>query len=162
MADILIILIMAICCIWGLKKGFIAALYSFVSIFLSIFLVYLLKDVFVDVIAHSPIGDYIGGLLAKNYSAAVAENCSEAVVSIVAVVALYFLVGFILRIFGGLLNALAKLPIINTINKVAGAITGFLVGAVWVVIVVNVLYYIPRFNDFVSASFIADVFGIII
>ena len=38
--DVVIFVVLVLSCYWGIRKGFVGALYSFVSIFLSVILIY--------------------------------------------------------------------------------------------------------------------------
>ena len=147
MFDVIIILILALFFFAGLKKGFVKTAYSMLSLILSAVIVYFLKDSFVSVIAASPIGEAIGSFFASGYGGELSLHCSEAVISVVSVIILYFLI--------------ARLPLISSLNKLLGGVVGIAVGALWVVVITNVGHCFPQLAPLIDASRLAKMFGIL-
>ena len=107
-------------------------------------------------------GKAIGEFVTRSYDGIGANECAEAITSIISVIALYFLIGLLLKAFGRVLDALSRLPLIKAINTVAGGGVGIIVGAAWVVFLVNAGIYIPQFVDAVNNSAIVTNFGLLL
>ena len=155
MVSLLVIVSIGVSVLVGVKKGFVSMLYAFLSILISLVLTWLLKDIFISAVAKSPLSDFLEMLFAKNCPDEIAHLCSKACIYIIALVGLYFLIRFAIGLFGGVISSLSKLPVINKINTVAGAITGLVIGIIWVAIAVNVCVYIPQLTDYINESAIA-------
>lgn len=145
----------------GLKRGFIRSAYSMLSLVISVVLVHVLHDSFVTAVAASPIGETIGNFFAGSYGGFLAEECSRAAISVVSIVLLYFIVKIALRMLINVIDLLAKLPLIKSVNKLLGGIFGVLSGAVWVILITNIGYYFPQLKALIDASKIVKAFGIL-
>lgn len=161
MFDVIIILILALFFFAGLKKGFVKTAYSMLSLILSAVIVYFLKDSFVSVIAASPIGESIGSFFASGYGGEFSLHCSEAVISVVSVIILYFLVKLALRMLINVADLIARLPLISSLNKLLGGVVGIAVGALWVVVITNVGHCFPQLAPLIDASRLVKMFGIL-
>jgi len=131
------------------------------SLIFSAVIVYFLKDSFVSVVAASPIGEAIGSFFASGYGGELSLHCSEAVISVVSVIILYFLVKLALRMLINVADLIAHLPLISSLNKLLGAIVGIAVGALWVVVITNVGYCFPQLAPMIDASGLVEMFGIL-
>lgn len=145
----------------GIKKGFIRSAYSMLSLIISVVLVSLFFDSFVKVVADSPIGAAIGDFFASGYDGLLAQQCSQASVSVVSVVLLYFVIKLVLRLIVNVADIIAKLPLIKSVNKLLGGVVGIAAGALWIVIITNVGYYFPQLKPLIEASEIVKTFEIL-
>lgn len=160
--DLIIVVLMVLFAAMGWKKGFIRSVYSILSLALSMLLVYMLRDIFVEAIAASPIGDAISEFLTKQTDAELARQCSSAVISVISVFILYYLVRFLLRTTIGLLDFVAKLPLINSLNCLLGLAFGAAGGALWVIMLTNVGYFVPQLQQMISESYIVAALGLLV
>lgn len=156
--DLIIIILMVIFVLNGKRKGLIRSVYSVLSLALSMLLVYMLRGLFTDFVANSSVGISISEYIASSVGEEAAAICSAAVISVLSLIVLYFLVGIILRTTVGLLDFIAKLPILNSLNKLLGMVFGAVVGMLWIFVFVNVAYFIPDFNELIKDSYIIEVF----
>jgi len=157
--DITVVIALLIFIKIGSSRGFIRSVYSMLSIAISALGIYYTNDLFVDYVAKSTIGEAIGTFFAGAGNEMIAEACSPAVVSIVSILILYFLVKYLLRLLITALDFIAKLPLLSTFNKLAGALFGALSGALWIIIITNIAYCFPEAREFVDASQIIPRFG---
>lgn len=162
LVDLIIILLGVLFVMSGWKRGFIRSVYSVLSVALSMLLVYMLRDVFAQAIVESPVGDSISEFLASNADPLIADKCTHAVVSVFSVFVLYYLVRFLLSKVIGLLDFIAKLPLINFLNRILGSVFSAATGILWIVMAVNVLYFIPQTEAFISESYIVEAFGMLL
>ena len=153
--DLCIIICLILFSAIGYRRGFVKSVYSIASLVATLAVLALFGDVFIDAVAKSPVGISIGNYLSENVSDSfIIERCSSAVVY----VAVKFLMKFLLKI----INKLAKLPFINSVNKFLGLFIGFIFGSVWVVVIVNVLAAVPKTEELVISSQIVNIFNLIL
>jgi len=159
--DICIVIFVLIFLIVGQKRGFVRSVYSLLSIVLSVVLVYLLKDIFIKAVAESPLGEAIGGFFAESLGSEFSEEISLAAVSVVSMVILYFASKFILRALVGILNAIAKLPILSSLNSFLGAVFGIVAAALWITVITNIANLFPEAQKLIAQSSLVEFFGIL-
>jgi len=160
--DIAIILALIYFMSNGYRKGFVKSIYSVISLAATIFLLFVLKDTFIEAISSSDIGKTIGEFISQTTdNALLVKKCSEAAIYFVSCIVLYIAIKIALKFLLKILNALSSLPIISFINKFLGLIIGTVFGAIWIVIIINILYIFPQTSQYVVDSFIANYFGII-
>lgn len=160
--DIAIIIAIGIFIINGYHKGFVKSIYSVLSLAATVLLLFVLEDTFIEAISASPIGTAIGDFFADSTkSELIARECSSAVIYLVSCIILYIAIRFALKFVLKILDTIASLPVINLVNKFLGMFIGFIAGAMWIVIILNVLYVFPQTSDFVLDSAIAEYFNII-
>ena len=124
-------------------------------------MVSLLKDSFVETIAVSPLGLYIGRLFAGNSAdPVILALCSKGVIYIVSLVLLYVLVRFVLKFALAVINSIASLPLIRTVNKFLGLILGGAIGGLWIIVIVSVLANVPQTAVYIENSYIVNYFKI--
>ena len=161
-ADIGIVVLLIIFAYNGYHKGFIKSVYSVLSLVATLLILFVFDDFFIDAIAKSPLGVSIGEFFVKSSdNAFLAQQCSSAVVYIASSIILYVAIKFALKFVLSVLSVVASLPIIRFFNKTLGLVIGFVIGCIWVVVIVNILYVFPQTSEYVLESLIADYFGII-
>ncbi len=156
MYDALIIITLVLSFILGLKRGFVRTLYSMLSLVLATVIVYFLYDYFLKYFATSNAGKLISDYITSNYNGIFSDKISALAVSGVALFVLYFVVKLLLKFIIGMLEILAKLPLINTLNKFLGGAIGVVIGAILVVIITNIAFVIPSLSPHIEASKIVE------
>jgi len=154
--DVLIFLFFAIFIAMGYKKGFVRSVYSTMSVLISVLVLYCCKEVFTQYVVSSSFGDIIYDFFARNYSEEIAKNCSYAVTYILSIIVLYVIIRFVIKTLFGVMDFMMKLPMLNIANKILGLALGAISGAIWIIVVINVLYCFPQTKDFVETSVVAE------
>lgn len=161
-ADICIILALLFFALRGYKKGFVKSVYSIVSLAASFVIMALFGSSIIGKIASSSLGISIGEFLAENISDnVIIEKCSSAIIYFVSSVIMYIAVKFFMKFALNILNKIASIPFISSINKFLGLAVGLMFGIVWIVVGVNVLNSIPKTETFVLSSQIVSFFGLL-
>ena len=161
--DICIVIALVFFALKGYKKGFVKSVYSIVALAASFVIMALFGKSIIGIIASSPIGVSIGEFLAENISDnVIIERCSSAIVYFVSSVAMYIAVKFLMKFVLNILNKIASLPFIRSVNKLLGLAVGLVFGIVWIVIAVNVLNVIPKTEEFIISSQLVKIFGLIL
>lgn len=161
--DICIIIALLFFALRGYKKGFVKSVYSIVSLAASFIIMALFGSSLIGIIASSPIGVSIGEFLAENISdSVIIERCSSAVVYFASSVLMYIAVKFLMKFVLGILNKIASLPFISSLNKLLGLAIGIVFGIVWIVIAVNVLSVVPKTEEFIISSQLVKNFDLIL
>ncbi len=159
--DIAVILVFVLFLVTGYKKGLIRSAYSMLSVVISVALLYFLRDAFADFIVSSQIGESIYDFFLRNYDGEIATKCAYAVTYIVSIIILYVVLRFMIKALFNVLNLIAKLPLLNFVNSMLGAVFGVLGGVLWIVIIINILNCFPQTKDFVADSEIVKTFDIL-
>lgn len=161
-ADICIVAIIVLFIYNGYSKGFIKSVYSILSLVVTLVLVSVFKDSFLKVISESPIATSIAEFFSGSSAGEELNKiCSEGITYLISIVVLYFIVRVVLRFALTIINSIASLPLINSLNKILGLAIGAVIGVLWVVVIVNVFSVIPQTADYINSSNIADFFKII-
>ena len=161
-ADVVILILFSLFVYNGYKKGFIKSVYSILSLVATIILVSIFKDTFVKAISESPIGVAIGEFVVGNSEdAALAPIYSQGIVYLVSVIIFYILIRFVLRFTLTIINSIASLPIVSSLNKFLGLVLGIVIAIVWIVVIVGVLSTIPKASKYIEDSLIVEYFKII-
>jgi len=161
-ADIGIIILLIVFAYNGYHKGFVKSIYSILSLVATLLILFVFDDLFIEAIATSPLGVAIGDFFVESAEDSfLAQQCSSAVVYIASSIILYVAIRFVLKFLLSVLNAVASLPLIRFFNKTLGVVIGFIIGSIWVVVIVNVLFVFPQTKNFVLESLIASYFGIV-
>ena len=160
--DICIIAIFAIFVYNGYKNGFIKSVYSILSLVATIIVVSIFKESFVKSIAESDIGVSIGKLLTgSSADPKIVALCSEGVIYLASVAIFYVVLKFILRFTLTIIDSIASLPIIKSLNKILGLVIGGVIGGIWIGVVIGVLYNVPKTSVWLEDSVIVEYFKII-
>ncbi len=158
--DIIIIAVMALSVYTGYRRGFIKSVYSILSLVATYILLFFFKTTLITAIANSPVGEAIGKLFVKEAGdTVITQQASSAVIYLASGIILYFAIKLVLGIVLKVLDALASLPVIKTLNKFLGLCIGIVIGLLWVIIALNVLYAIPQTTQDVSLSELASYFS---
>jgi uncharacterized membrane protein required for colicin V production len=161
--DLCIILCLILFSAIGYRRGFVKSVYSIASLIATFAVLALFGDVFIDAVAKSPVGISIGNYLSENINDSfIVERCSSAVVYLISSIITYVAVKFLMKFLLKVIDKLAKLPFINSVNKFLGLFIGFIFGSVWVVVIVNVLAAVPKTEELVISSQIAQIFNLIL
>ena len=161
--DICIVMALVFFALRGYKKGFVKSVYSIVSLIASFAIMAIFGGRLIGIIASSPVGMAIGEFLSENISdSVIIEQCSSAIVYFVSSIVMYIAVKFLMKFVLGILNKIAYLPLIRSVNKLLGFAIGFVFGIVWIVIAVNVLNVVPKTEEFIISSQIVENFGLIL
>ena len=158
--DIAIAVIFIIFLVIGFKRGFVRSIYSMLSVIISIALLYLCRGFFVEFVVSSPVGKGIYDFFVNNYGDEIALKCSYAVTYVLSIIILYVILRFLIKALFNVMDLLAKLPLINFVNSLLGAVLGGISGILWIVIIINILYVIPKTSMLVSDSSIAQHFNL--
>ena len=162
LADICIVAAFALFVYRGHKNGFIKSVYSILSLIATVVLVSLFKDTFVKAIADSAVGVAIGELFAGSAGdPQLVSLCSEGVVYVASLIIFYAIIRLVLRFTLTIINSIASLPMIDSLNKMLGLVLGGVIGAVWLVVIVGALVNIPKTAPWFSNSVIVEYFRII-
>lgn len=161
-ADICIIIVLMIFLINGYNKGFVKSVYSVISLIATLLILFVFEDSLIEMISKSPIGTFVGEFfVSATEDMFLLNKCSSAFIYLVSCIILYILIKFILKFALKILDSVASLPLLRTINKFLGMFIGLITGGVWVVIVVNILCVFPQTTDYILSSYIANYFNII-
>jgi len=161
-ADICIITALLFFAIRGYKKGFVKSVYSIVSLAASFVIMALFGSSIIGTIASSSFGMSIGNFLAENVSdSVIIERCSSAIIYFVSSVVMYISVKFLMKFVLNILNKIASLPFISSINKFLGLAVGMVFGIIWIIVAVNVLNAIPKTESFILSSQLVKIFELL-
>lgn len=160
--DICILLIFTLFAVNGYKKGFIKSVYSIISLVATILLVSLFKDNFIRFISNTSLGVAIGEFFATDsHDPILVKLCSEKIVYLAFVVIFYVVVRILLKFALTIINSIASLPLVNSLNKFLGVIVGMIIGVIWIAIIIGVLSGMPQTKEYVIDSIIIEYFHII-
>ena len=161
-ADICIIVFLILFAYSGYNKGFVKSVYSVLSLVATLLILFVFDDFFIAEIAKSPLGVAIGDFFVESAdNSFLAQQCSSAVVYIASSIILYISIKFVLRFVLKILDVVASFPLIRLFNKTFGLVIGFVIGCIWVIVIVNVLYVFPQTTNYVDGSLILAYFNII-
>lgn len=143
MADIALVLIIALFMLWGSKRGLIRTLVGAASTLLSLILSMVLYRPVSQFLYSSSVGDsvraYVNELLVKNASGnaqllindALVETASMVVMNVISFGAVIIIVKIAVTLLACVANITAKLPVLKQANSLlgmaAGALSGILV-----------------------------------
>lgn len=139
--DLIIAGIVLVSVIVGYQCGFIKTVLGLFSSLFSIILTYLLYPV----LLKTPLYDSLS-LWALNATQSLLKNsflseqASQVALNIIFILVLFFVIKFVIKILIGMIDIIAKIPVIKQINKLGGAAGGFLSGVLIVYFVLGVLF----------------------
>lgn len=161
--DVCILIVLALFIFNGYRRGFIKSVYSLLSLFITYVLVSLLEESFIEIVSQSPASMYIGEFVAgKTGNIEIAALCSEKIIYLLSSVVLYILIRIGLKFGLTIINSIASLPLIKSLNKVLGFVLGAIIGIIWIVIILNVLSVFPQTENYIIDSKIVDFFKLIL
>ena len=167
LADICVVLIVAICIYTGYKSGFLRSFIRIASYLISLVISFFLYPIVADFLAKTPIytklSELIGekyimqgvtqtsgaetfGILTKyigegitNAASGIADSVAMLLINIIAFILILVLSKLIIRIVSKVLNIFTKLPVIKQFNRLGGAVLGGVLGVLLLYIISAVL-----------------------
>ncbi len=150
MADLVLIVALAIFTLWGMKKGFISTLLGFASTIISFVLTSVVYKPIAAILYASPLGEVArsvvekalaenvkgGELLAKT---AAVESGAMLIVNAITFILIIILVKVLVSLLVSVAKIASKLPLIKQANSLLGGIIGLISGAFITYIVIGVL-----------------------
>jgi uncharacterized membrane protein required for colicin V production len=156
--DIVALLIIVVCAVDGLMRGFIISLFSMAGFFIAIIVAKLLSPAAVGFItAHTGIDEAIGKwlsskaagfnstiqpvlkILGKSEAIQPDKALTAAIILFIAFIIIFILAKLLIMIVARVLNATAKLPVIKQFNKLGGLIFGLVKGVLFLYIIFAIL-----------------------
>ncbi|MDN4493620.1 CvpA family protein [Ureibacillus aquaedulcis] len=124
MLDIILLIIFAASILVGLKRGFIVQAIHLVSFFVALIVAYIyykpLADKFVLWIPYPGVSEDLSMMLVLD-----SLNVDQTFYRIIAFAVIFFAVKIALQILGSIFDFLTYLPILNSVNRLLGAILCF-------------------------------------
>ncbi|MBQ3023102.1 MAG: CvpA family protein [Clostridia bacterium] len=170
MADIVLILILALFAYRGGKKGFVKTLLGIVSTLISLIFSMILYNPISKFLYMSSFGngvkDYVYEFLVKNTESTsqllendvAVESASMLVMNVISFIIVIILAKIFTIILANILNITAKFPIIKQANKLLGMIAGFFSGLLICYIACGVLKTFSA--DFIKESILNSLVAI--
>lgn len=153
--DIIILLISAAIVFNGMRLGFVRQATRFVGFILGLVIAFRFSPNLAAFIQQLISPD--GGTKSSSSSWLSFIPVDLVIYRIIAFALLFFLTIFIVRLFAGVLNKIFSLPILNMLNRVAGLLLSFVQALIIVVLIVNILPFIPgpKLQSLLEGSLIA-------
>lgn len=168
-ADIIVFVIVAVMAFWGLRSGFIRAVFHLGYYVISVIAALVFYPLVSKFLINSALSRYIhdkvilprismetGGLNLptflqnavtegiNNTTEAVAASMTEMAISIICFIIVFILVRFGLKFAVKILDTIAKLPLLNLFNKVGGLAVGVLNGVIIVYLVLALTTFLAN------------------
>lgn len=152
--DMVILAVIFISGIWGFNRGFVLTLVGLVGTLANWYLSlrsypYILHMLYTS----APLVESIEGLASK---APDPDKAAFIILSLISFVLTYLLINLAIKIIISVVNGIARLPLLNGINKLGGLIAGLMEGFLLVCFVFLILYISM---DILPAGFITAVEG---
>ncbi|RHW33428.1 CvpA family protein [Lysinibacillus yapensis] len=142
MLDILLLICFAASILLGLKRGFIVQAIHLVSIFVALIVAYIyykpLADKFVLWIPYPGVSEDSSMMLMLD-----ALNVDQTFYRIIAFAVIFFAVKLALQILGSIFDFLTYLPVLNSVNRLLGAVLAFIEFYLILFIILYVLALLP-------------------
>ncbi|MFL0504745.1 CvpA family protein [Ureibacillus sp. 179-F W5.1 NHS] len=157
MLDIILLIIFAASLLVGLKRGFIVQAIHLASFFVALIVAYIyykpLAEKFVLWIPYPGVTDSSSMVLVLD-----SLNVDETFYRIIAFAVIFFAVKIALQILGSVFDFITYLPILNSVNRILGAILCFIEFYFILFILMYVLALIPMgpIQNMMDGSFIAN------
>lgn len=145
MIDIILLVIFLLGSLLGYKRGFLRQLFSIISIIIGYVISFLFSSrLAIFLIDFIPIKD---NDIFNQFSNSLANlNISTGYHRIIAFVIIFFMVKLIFNIVASSLGLITKLPVVKTVNKLLGAVLGFIEIYIITFIIIYLFYTIPNIN----------------
>lgn len=156
MLDLILILIFAASLIVGIKRGFIVQAIHLLSYFIALIVAYIyykpLAEKFVLWIPYPSISENVSMTLLVD-----TLDVDRTFYRVIAFAVIFFTVKVALQIVASIFDFLTYLPILNSINRILGAVLSFLEFYLILFIVMYVLALLPieSIQNFIDGSIIA-------
>ncbi|MEK9199061.1 CvpA family protein [Ureibacillus sp. FSL E2-3493] len=157
MLDIILLIIFAASLLVGLKRGFIVQAIHLASFFVALIVAYIyykpLAEKFVLWIPYPGVTDSSSMVLVLD-----SLNVDETFYRIIAFAVIFFAVKIALQILGSVFDFITYFPILNSVNRILGAILCFIEFYFILFILMYVLALIPMgpIQNMMDGSFIAN------
>jgi uncharacterized membrane protein required for colicin V production len=179
MADLLLVVLVVLMALWGLKAGFVKAVFHLGYYIISIIAAMLLYPVFSNYLINSRLSFYIQDKIImpriavdaesiklpsflrqavsagiENTTEAIAASLTEMVLNIICFIAVFLIVKFGLKLVVKVLNTIAKLPVLSLFNKLGGLAVGAFNGIIisYIVLAVATIFINEKIYTVISAS----------
>ena len=150
MADLVLIITLAIFTLWGMKKGFISTLLGFASTIISFVLTSVVYKPVALVLYASPLGEIAKSVVEKSLAenvkggellanTAAVESGAMLIINAITFILIIVLVKVLVSLLVSVAKFASKLPIIKQANSLLGGIIGLISGAFITYIVIGVL-----------------------
>ncbi|MGJ5635860.1 CvpA family protein [Bacillus altitudinis] len=155
MIDIIILFLLLMGTLVGLKRGFILQFIKLISFVVSILVASMFYQSLAPQLTWIPAPNFSGG---QAQLAFFSGNLETAYYNTIAFIILFILTKILLAIIGGLLTTIASIPVIKQVNKLLGAVLGFLETYLFVFILLFVAALLPvdALQTMMSKSMLAD------
>jgi len=134
----------------GYKQGFLLQLYQLLSMFVSLFLAWLLSAPFANLFTlyQVDLGDLSGS--------PVETALNRQINTVIWFIIIFIVVSILIALFRPIVKAIGKLPVISKINGFFGLIFGFIRYWIWMLIVLLILSFplISNGNDVVEQTWL--------
>ncbi|MBR3207264.1 MAG: CvpA family protein [Bacillus sp. (in: Bacteria)] len=156
MIDIIILFLLLMGTLVGLKRGFILQFIKLISFVVSILVASMFYQSLAPQLTWIPAPNFSGG---QAQLAFFSGNLETAYYNTIAFIILFILTKILLAIIGGLLTTIASIPVIKQVNKLLGAVLGFLETYLFVFILLFVAALLPvdALQTMMSKSMLVDV-----
>lgn len=137
--DIIVLLLIAGAALNGLRRGFVRQVARLVGFVLALVIAFRFSpDLAAWLRERIPLSEETGtGFWMSLFSV------DTLLFRIVAFVLLFFVTHFVVRRIAGMLHGVVKLPVLNSVNRLAGGLLAILQIGLILLIVINVLQFIP-------------------
>lgn len=135
---------------FGYKQGFLLQLYQLLSMFVSLFLAWLLSAPFANLFTLYQVD--LGDLSGSPVEAALNRQINTVLWFII----IFIVVSILIALFRPIVKAIGKLPIISTVNGFFGLVFGFVRYWIWMLILLLILSFplISNGNDVVEQTWL--------
>ncbi len=183
--DVIVVVALAVFTVFGLKKGFVGNLVGFISLIASVILAWILYPVIADMLMGLGIRDYVYNIVlqkinpdsalnlemipeflqssVKSGTEAAAIQVTSSITDIILNILAFLIVLIVSRIIifvaEKVLKIAVKLPILNGINRLLGALTGLLKGVIIIYIIGMIafmVYPVGKENNMVKDSYFVE------
>lgn len=184
MADILLFLFIGAMALWGMKSGFIKTVFRLGYYIIAVSVSMYLYPVLSNYLTESPVSAFIHDKLImpriavdtadiavpafmgqiirsgiENTTESVAAALTAAVLKVICFIGIFLAVKIGLRLVAGILNKIAKLPVLSSLNKLggfaAGAVNGIIIS--YIALAVAATFANAKLQDIIDASKYASV-----
>ena len=186
-ADIIVILILAICIFFGVKRGLTGVIVKLLSIVISLVLsLILFKPVSAIIINHTDIYNNLTSTIEnslnsketstepsiildsineqvetvkENTNNVIAKSIAEVIINLIVIVVLFIIINIIMFFLKFIFGAIASLPIIKQLDKLGGFIYGLIEGLLIIYIVLAILSFVhvQELQLAIKTSYIASI-----
>ncbi|NLB81413.1 MAG: CvpA family protein, partial [Clostridiaceae bacterium] len=187
MADIVLFAFIGIMALWGAKTGFIKTVFHFgyyvISIIIAMYLYPFLSNYLIDsqfsVFVHNNIimprigvdtselnlptflePIVTGGI--ENTTEAIANSMTKLIINIFCFILIFIILKIGLKLVVGVLDKIAKLPVLSSLNKLGGLIAGAANGALitYILLALMTMFSNDKVLDTINSSkFVADMYN---